>query len=511
MLDKTQQPTASRRATGRRAHGCKRGSRTVPLPAFLVTPIALLVLAAPASAAGPLTGVLSTVEKAAAPAVTQAASAPATLAPSPAAAQQAGDVAPRPAPVDRTTEHTTSSPTTSPASTVGSELTGASPHHDQTPAGAPADQSQSAPPPGEGPHAPGSTPPRAAGSGDSAGAPTSTASPQRPSGAVDGVVQGVALSARQVTSSAPHQTGVLPAPRGERQPLPSRLADGATAGTPARTVQRVVLAPGLLGASRALGDVGATVTQLVETPPVTIAPLLTPLARALTLPSLPELAVLPELPSLLALPPTETLPVLPTLPPLLAPPASPEQSPSPVLTPALPPAPSAPPQPIAPSPPADAARGGGADASSNAPPQGAWQASSPAQAYAATANILGVTGAPDRRGSTSSAAGALRRAASWAAVAKGATAAYGLPTSEGTALTSPGTASPGGAGRQPSPAPSPGGASPATGAAAGTSIPIFLTLAGLLLLAVPRVRRVLRLLGESWRLSPLALIPERPG
>jgi hypothetical protein len=25
------------------------------------------------------------------------------------------------------------------------------------------------------------------------------------------------------------------------------------------------------------------------------------------------------------------------------------------------------------------------------------------------------------------------------------------------------------------------------------------------------VRRVLRLLGESWRLSPLALIPERPG
>jgi hypothetical protein len=49
------------------------------------------------------------------------------------------------------------------------------------------------------------------------------------------------------------------------------------------------------------------------------------------------------------------------------------------------------------------------------------------------------------------------------------------------------------------------------GAVAGTSIPIFITLAGLLLLAAPRVRRVLRLLGESWRLSPLALIPARPG
>ncbi len=353
MLDKTQQPTASRRATGRPAHGCKRGGRTVPLPAFLVTPIALLALAAPASAAGSLTGVLSTVEQAAAPAVTQAASAPAALAPSPAAAQQAGDVAPRPAPVDRTIEHTTSSSATSSASTLGSELTGASPHLDQAPAGAPADQPESAPPLGDGSHAPGSTPPRAIGGGAGAGALTSTASPQRPAGSVDGVVQGVALTANQATSGALHETGLLPARRGgEHQPLPSRLADGATAGTPAHTVQDLVLAPGLLGASRALGEVGATVTQLVETPPATIAPLLTPLARALTLPSLPELAVLPELASLLTLPPIETLPVLPTLPPLLAPPASGEQSPSPVLTPALPPVPSAPSQPIAPSLPA---------------------------------------------------------------------------------------------------------------------------------------------------------------
>jgi hypothetical protein len=90
--------------------------------------------------------------------------------------------------------------------------------------------------------------------------------------------------------------------------------------------------------------------------------------------------------------------------------------------------------------------------------------------------------------------------------------AYGLPASDGTAPAAPGATSPrGGVYQQPSPAPAPGGASPATGAVAGTSIPIFLTLAGLLLLAAPRVRRVLRLLGESWRLSPLALIPERPG
>jgi hypothetical protein len=49
------------------------------------------------------------------------------------------------------------------------------------------------------------------------------------------------------------------------------------------------------------------------------------------------------------------------------------------------------------------------------------------------------------------------------------------------------------------------------GAAAGASIPILLALAGLLLLAAPRVRRVLRLRGESWRMPPLSLILERPG
>jgi hypothetical protein len=499
MLDKAQQPTPSRRgAAGRQAHGAKR-SRTLALPAVLVPAIAVLVLAAPASAAGPVAGVLDTVAKAAAPAVTEAVSAAAPVALSPAAAQQAGDVAPRPASVGLTVEHATSSPTTSSVSTLGSELTGASSHHDQPPAGAPAHQPESAPGSGDGPHASSSTPSHVIGSGDNAGAATFTASPQRPSDLVGGVVHGVALTANQVGSAAPRPTGLLPADRGTRRPLPSRLLDVASAGTPARTVRQLVLAPGLLGASRALGDVGATATRLVETTPATIAPLLTPLARTLTLPTLPELTVLAELPSLL------------TLPALMTSPELPEQSPTPVVTPALP-APSAPRQPIALSVPGSAARGDGAGAPTAAAPQGAGHASSAAQARAATANgVRGAIGAPDRRGSTSSAVGAFSRAATWAVAVGAATSAYGLPASGGTALPAPRTTSPGGAYEQPSPTPSPGGASPATGAVAGTSIPIFLTLAGLLLLAAPRVRRVLRLLGESWRLSPLALIPERPG
>jgi hypothetical protein len=132
----------------------------------------------------------------------------------------------------------------------------------------------------------------------------------------------------------------------------------------------------------------------------------------------------------------------------------------------------------------------------------------------ATANgIGGVIGAPGRPASrTSSAGGVLRGAASQVSWAAGTTAsAYGLSTSDGTARAAPDTASSGRAYEQPSPAPSPGSAAPATGAVAGTSIPIFLTLAGLILLAAPRARRVLRLLGETWRLSPLALILERPG
>jgi hypothetical protein len=521
MLDKAQQPTSSpRRATGRQAHGGKRG-RTLPLPAFLALPIALLALAAPASAAGPVTGVLNTVAKAATPAVTQAASAAATVAPAPAAAQRAGDVAPVPAPVDRTVSPTTSLPTTSSVSTVESELPAAASHRDQTtPAGAPAHQPESAPSPGEAPHAPGSTPSRAISSGDNATAATSTASPQGPSDPVARVVQGVALTAKQVTAGASHPTGLLPAGRDERRVLPSRALDAATAGTAAHAVRQLVLAPGLLGASRALGDVGGTATRLVETTPATIAPLLRPLARTLTLPSLPEPAVLPELSSLPTLPllPTLpsllTLPAFPTLPSLLTPPALPEQSPIPVFT-ATPRPPSAAGQPIALSLPAGAVSGGSAGPSTATAPQVAWQGSSAVQAYAATANgIGGAIGAPDRLGSdrpgtTNSAVGALRSAAAWLAGTT-TTSAYGLRTSDRTA-PAPITPSLRDAQQQPSPAPSPGGASPATGAVAGTSIPIFLTLAGLLLLAAPRVRRVLRLLGESWRLSPLALIPERPG
>jgi hypothetical protein len=62
-----------------------------------------------------------------------------------------------------------------------------------------------------------------------------------------------------------------------------------------------------------------------------------------------------------------------------------------------------------------------------------------------------------------------------------------------------------------SPGPSPGGASESTGAACGFALSIFLTLAGLPMLAAPRVMRRLRLASEPWRLAPFVLIPERPG
>jgi hypothetical protein len=471
MLAQTQQPTASRRHTkGHRAGRGERSGAKLLLAPFLAMPIALLVLAAPASASGAVTDVLSTVATVATPAVSEAASA-STVAPSPAAAPPAGEV-PVPAPVERAVEHTTGSPTTGSVGTVGSELPTAISGHDQaTPAGPLPRQPESTPSPREGPRVAGPTPPRAIGSGDSggsggsAGAGASSPSSQRPSGPVAGVVQGVVLTARQVTSGWSHSTYLLLAGRDERRALPWRLADAATAGPPARAVRQLVLETGVLGASRPLGDVGATVTQLVETTPGTIAPLLAPMVRTLSPSSLLEPALLPELPSL------GRLPVSLALPLLLAPPVSSAQSPGPAFTPALAPAQSAPPPPTAASVAAGAARIG-ADTSSTAAPEGTWQASMAAQAYAATAHgLLGVTGTPDRRGPSSSAVDG-----------------------------------------QPSPAPSPGGASPASGAVAGTSIPmIFLTLAGLLLLAAPRVRRVLGLLGESWRLSPLALIPERPG
>jgi hypothetical protein len=54
-----------------------------------------------------------------------------------------------------------------------------------------------------------------------------------------------------------------------------------------------------------------------------------------------------------------------------------------------------------------------------------------------------------------------------------------------------------------------GGGAPAGGSGAAPSI--FLTLAGLLLLAGPRATRRLRLLCRPWLTSFFVLIPERPG
>jgi hypothetical protein len=62
-----------------------------------------------------------------------------------------------------------------------------------------------------------------------------------------------------------------------------------------------------------------------------------------------------------------------------------------------------------------------------------------------------------------------------------------------------------------SPGPSPGGVSESTAAACGFALSIFLTLAGLAMLAAPRAMRRLRLASEPWRLASFVLIPERPG
>jgi hypothetical protein len=62
-----------------------------------------------------------------------------------------------------------------------------------------------------------------------------------------------------------------------------------------------------------------------------------------------------------------------------------------------------------------------------------------------------------------------------------------------------------------SPGPGPGGVSESTVAACGFALSIFLTLAGLPMLAAPRAMRRLRLASEPWRLAPFVLIPERPG
>jgi hypothetical protein len=469
MLGKAHRPPALCRRAARRGRRERERRGTSPLPAFLAVPIALLALAAPASAAGSLTGVLDTVATATAPTVDEAVSATAPLAPSPAAAgEPAGELAP--APADRAVEQTIGSSATSSTGAVGSELPAASTHHDQTTTVAPADRPQSAPRSGADANASGSTLSRTIGAGDGAG--TAITARQRRSDPIGRVVHGVALAASRTAQGASRPSDPLP-------------ADGA-------------LAPSkLAGAAR----------RLVETVPAAIAALPARPVGALGLPSLSEVAVPGELPSLSTLPLLAILPSLPDLPALMAPQES-VQSPVAVFTAVPPPSQPAPPQPIARSSPAAAAGGDRATPSTVTAPQGAGHASTVAQGYGATSNGIrsAIAATDQRRGSTRATAGGLRGAPSPAA---GTTACACDETAR--AATGTGTASSGGVYRQPSPAPAPGGASPATGAVAGTSIPIFLTLAGLLLLAAPRVRRVLRLQGESWRLSPLALILERPG
>lgn len=85
---------------------------------------------------------------------------------------------------------------------------------------------------------------------------------------------------------------------------------------------------------------------------------------------------------------------------------------------------------------------------------------------------------------------------------------YGGRTMEhGRAALSPLTTPP------PARGPTPEGVSGATaaGPGAGASVSIFLALAGLLMLALPRALRRIRLASAPWRVAPFALIPARPG
>jgi hypothetical protein len=73
------------------------------------------------------------------------------------------------------------------------------------------------------------------------------------------------------------------------------------------------------------------------------------------------------------------------------------------------------------------------------------------------------------------------------------------------------SASPSGVPSGPAPGPLQGTALPASAAASGFAISIFLTLAGLLVLGALWAARRLRLSSELWRLAPYVLVPDRPG
>jgi hypothetical protein len=118
-----------------------------------------------------------------------------------------------------------------------------------------------------------------------------------------------------------------------------------------------------------------------------------------------------------------------------------------------------------------------------------------------------------KAGPTSNFGGA-RRAAH--AAAAGVPLAAGAVRGAQSASTPRGAQAAGQSPARPAPArgpepPSPQGISSATATGTGSSTPIFLMLTGLLLLAVPRRKRRLRLASEPWRVARFELIPERPG
>jgi hypothetical protein len=278
-------------------------------------------------------------------------------------------------------------------------------------------------------------------------------------------------------------------------------------------VRQLTTAPAVLGeASRAIGNVGETATRLAGSTPAAITPLLASLQPfSLTLPSLP---VLPTVPSLPAVPAVPAIPALPALPIVTAVPALP-------ALPALPAIFTLPPQPLPlQAQPTDLEPPVALTSAGEVERSAAVSQQSAAPISAASAPGVGWPGAVAITSASEPTAAPLRRASTEATSTRTLAAGEATPTAPSLASTTgypyasatpTDAAAPLSARPARSPAPSPGGISAATGAVAGTSIPIFLTLAGLLLLATPRVRRALRLLGESWRLSPLALIPERPG
>ncbi len=225
MFDKAQQPMASHARRSGRAAARERKPRATPalsaLGVSIAVPIAVLVFAAPASAAGPVTGLLDTVAKAATPAVTRAVPAVQENAPSPVAAQQAGEVAPATSTIEQTVSQATSS-----TGSTGNEPTDTTLHHAQSSGAAPADRTGTTPTtgPAEGPRA-SSAPAHGAsspGSTDGVLAPA----PGRSPAVIVGLAHGAVHTVKQATAGTPHLPGKrLPRPPGETA---TRLVDHAT-------------------------------------------------------------------------------------------------------------------------------------------------------------------------------------------------------------------------------------------------------------------------------------------